>query len=237
VFGRTHRPHVGERRERGVPGNERINALSDGVFAIVFTLLVFEFRVPDVPAAQLQEALAGLLPTILAYVTSFVVLGIYWIGQHNMFIHIKRHDRTFMWLTILFLLIVAAMPFPTGLLIRYGQEQITVIIYAATLAAVGFVLDLIWWYATHKHRLVDSHIDPVLVRTVHRRVLVAPLIYLLAIGVSFVSITLAKDLFFVVAILYIFPNLLDRYHHAQSTRHESATESAPTSEFTTGGSQ
>src|SRR5829696_9054517 len=83
---------------RGVSGNERINALSDGVFAIVVTLLVLELHVPEVSDTQLSQALWELVPTVTAYIVSFVLLGIYWLGHHNMLMHIKRHDRTLLWL-------------------------------------------------------------------------------------------------------------------------------------------
>jgi len=89
------------------------------------------------------------------------------------------------------------------------------------LIITGLTLDAIWWYASHDHRLVDENIDPKLVTFVHRRVLLAPLIYLLAIGVSFASLLVAKLLFVVVALLYILPNPLDHYHH--SKLHEQVT--------------
>ena len=140
----------------GVPGNERINALSDGVFAIVITLLVLELKVPELAAGVVREelphTLKEMLPIIISHSISFFVLGIYWVGHHNMFMHIKRHNRVLLWLNIIFLMFVASMPFPTGLVVRYGQERIAVIIYAATLIAAGLMLDLIWWYATRDRR-------------------------------------------------------------------------------------
>jgi uncharacterized membrane protein len=202
----------------GVPGNERINALNDGVFAIVITLLVLELKVPEIPpnlvATELPHALQEAVPKVLSHIISFVVLGIYWVGQHNMFLHIKRHNRILLWLDIFFLLCVASMPFPTGLIVQYGQEQIAVVIYAGTLIITGLALDLIWWYASHNHRLVDKNIDPKLVTFVHQRTLLAPVIYLVAIGLSFISLFVAKLCFVAVALLYILPNPLDHYHHS-----------------------
>lgn len=204
---------------QGVPGNERIAALSDGLFAIVFTLLVLEITVPRIAsehvAAELPSALAEELPTIAGYVMSFIVIGIYWVGQHNMFMHIKRHDRVLLWLNLIFLLCVGFMPFPVGLIVEYGQEQLAVIIYAAVLVAAGLSLDLIWWYATTNRRLVHERMENSFVSFVHRRVLLAPALYLAAIGLSFVDVTLAKAVFVVVALAYVLPNPLDRYHHKQ----------------------
>ena len=211
---------------RGVPGNERMAALSDGVFAIAMTLLVFDFRVPaSVPPGGLIELVPAFLPKVAGHVITFAILGIYWVGHHNMFLHIKRHDRTLLWLNNLFLLFVAVMPFPAGLIVQYGNDQVAVIAYAGTLVLAGLSLDLIWRYATHNHRFVTPGMDPGLIAFVHGRVLLAPAIYLLAIGVSFFSIAGAKALFLVVAIAYIVPNPLDHTHHRQfqtpATEHES----------------
>jgi uncharacterized membrane protein len=198
---------------RGVPDNARICAFSDGVFSITITLLVLELHVPSVEPAELPVALLHTWDQWLGYIISVVVIGIYWVGQHNMFFHIKRHDRVHLWLNILFLGLVATMPFWTNLLRTYPGELVAVIMYAGTLALIGFTLDTIWRYASTDRRLVDPNIDPQLVAFVHRRVLLAPVIYLISIALSFISPYLAEALFAVVAILYIFPNPLDHYHH------------------------
>jgi uncharacterized membrane protein len=201
---------------RGVPGNERMAAFSDGVFAIAITLLVLELHVPtSVPPGGLIELAPEFLPRLAGHVITFAILGIYWVGHHNMFLHIKRHDRTLLWLNNLFLLFVAAMPFPTGLIVQHPNDRLAVIVYAGTLVCAGLSLELIWLYATHRRQLVAHDLDPELITFVHRRVLLAPALYLLAVATSFVSITAAKVLFVVVAVAYIVPNPLDRYHHRQ----------------------
>ena len=89
----------------GVPGNERILALSDGVFAIAITLLVLSLEVPDTaPPGGLVMLLPEMLPKMAGHVITFAILGIYWIAHHNMFKYVHRHDRTLLWLNNLFLL-------------------------------------------------------------------------------------------------------------------------------------
>lgn len=196
--------------------NTRIGAFSDGVFSITITLLVLALHVPQVaPGESLIDAiLSENLPLhLVGYAVSIVVIGIYWVGQHNMFFHIKGHDRVLLWLNILFLGLVASMPFWTDMLINNREEKVAVIAYAGTLALIGFALDTIWRYASHDHRLVDPNIDPQLVTFVHRRVLLAPVVYLISIVISFFSTLIAELLFAVVALLYIVPNPLDHYHH------------------------
>jgi uncharacterized membrane protein len=198
-------------------GNERIIALSDGVFAIVITLLVLEIKVPHIEAGmvakELPHAVMELLPKMIAHAMSFVVLGIYWISHHNSFMHIKRHDRVLMWLNILFLMCVASMPFPTALLSEYSDQRISVIAYAIPLVLAGISMDLMWWYASTHDLLDETQNDKNFIAFVHRRNLTAPIAYLFAIGVSFISLTLAKFVFIVVALYYIFPNPLDRKRH------------------------
>ena len=198
--------------------------LSDGVFAIVITLLVLELKVPEVEEHDLSHKLQEMIPAILSHLGSFIVLGIYWVGHHNMFLHIQRHDRVLLWANIVFLMLVASMPFPTGLIVAFVDSQLSLVIFLGTLVAAGLVLDFIWWYASHNRRLVDENIDPNLVSFVHRRVLLAPLIYGIAIGVSFGSVLIAKLIFIVVAIVYIVPNPLDTYHHKQLSDAEAEVE-------------
>lgn len=204
---------------QGVIGNERIGALSDGVFAIVITLLVLEIKVPQVDAAELQGALIETMPKILSHIVSFVVLGIYWVGHHNMFQHIKRHDRVLLWLNILFLLCVASMPFPTGLIVQYPDQQVAVIVYAATLIAGGLSLGLMWWYASKDHRLVSAEMKQDFMKSVHRRVLVAPLFYFIAILLSFFHVLLSYFIIIAVIVYYVVPLKFDSFHHIHIRRH------------------
>jgi uncharacterized membrane protein len=198
----------------GVPGNERIGAFSDGVFAIAITLLVLELHVPaTLPPNGLIGLMPELWPRFAGHLVSFAVLGVYWVGHHNMFLHIKRHDRVLLWLNILFLLCVASMPFLAGLIIEHSDDQSTVVAYAGTLAIAGLVLESIWIYATHRCRLVDPNLDPLLIAYVHRRVLLAPMMYSLAIVASFWSLTVSKLLFAAVIVVYVLPNPFDSYHH------------------------
>jgi uncharacterized membrane protein len=209
----------------GVEGNERIGAFSDGVFAIAITLLVLELKVPDpLPESGLLGALPTLAPQLAAHALSFVVIGVYWVGQHNQLLHIKRHNRVFLWLNLLFLLFVATMPFFAGLIIHHLSDRFALAMYAANLVFTGIALELMWWYASTDRRLVDPNIDPGLVSYVHRRVLIAPVLYTLAIAVSFASQYAAMAIIIAVPVLYIFPNPLDTYHHRQLA---GASASAP----------
>jgi uncharacterized membrane protein len=169
----------------------RLEALADGVFAIVMTLLVLDLRVPELagsPAgAELARRLLELWPQFLAYVVSFLVLGIFWINHHFMLEQIKRSNSRLAWLNILFLMFVALVPFSTSMLGRYRLEQATAIAYGLNLLLILLSCLALWSYATRNRRLVDSEIDPRLVRVRKVTPLVGICIVVLAMGLSFVN--------------------------------------------------
>ncbi len=206
---------------RGVPGNARIAAISDGVFPIAITLLVLNLRVPDqLPSSGLAGMMPGLLPQLGAFVLTFVVVGVYWVGQHNMFLHIHHHDRILLWLNLLFLLFVVAMPFFADLIVNHLEDELALTLYTGNLVCAGLALDAVWWYASSNHRLVDLSIDPALVGYVHRRVLTAPAAYLISIAVSLVSQVAAMAIIVAVPVSYIVPTPWDHLHHRAVTKAE-----------------
>ena len=209
------------KRIRPAVDNQRLSAMSDGVFSIVITLMVLSIRIPEIApdrvGQELPQQLMKMLPDLATLIISFIILGIYWIGHNNVFTHIIRHDRALLWLNIFFLMSVATIPYPTTLIVRYGQAQMSVIIYAINLIVGGVLLDVIWWYGSRNRYLMCESIGPQLISSFHRRILTGPAIYLLAIGVSFVSVTAAKLLFVAAVIYYLVPTAQDFFHHRQLT--------------------
>jgi uncharacterized membrane protein len=204
---------------KGAADNVRLNAISDGIFAIVITLMAFELKVPEIlperAAAELPLALNKMSAEIFTLFLGFFLLGIYWVGHNNVFLHVIKHDRLMLWLNIIFLLSMTLMPFSTKLFVFYNEVQITVILYALNLFAGGVLLDLIWWYATYNRHLMCDTVQPALIRSFHYRILTGPAIYLLAIGASFISILGAKILFGVAIVYYLVPTSQDLLHHQQ----------------------
>jgi uncharacterized membrane protein len=194
-------------------GNERINAFSDGVFAIVITLLVLELKVPEhLPPGGLLELLPELMPAFLGHVVSFVLIGMLWVGHHNMFLTVKRHDRTLLWLNNFFLLAVATMPFFAGLLAHHTTDQASMVAYALNLIMAGLLLLATWLYATHRRRLVPAELPQRVVTHVARRILIAPVLSVVAIVTTFINPSISQFIFILIAVLYIFPNPFDVHH-------------------------
>ncbi|WP_272427790.1 TMEM175 family protein [Polyangium jinanense] len=183
----------------------RIEALSDAVFGIVMTILVLEIPVPEIehPTAQdIPRALLRLWPMFLGYFVSFIVLGMSWVAQHEQFHFVKRADQALLWMTMLFLMLIATVPFTTTLLGRYLDQQAVVVLYGAHLLAISLVHHATWRYATRNRRLVDPHIDLEDVKIHLRRSLATPVIYLIAIGLSFMSTVLSVVVYAFVPLVY-----------------------------------
>jgi uncharacterized membrane protein len=193
----------------------RIAAFSDSVFAFAATLLVLNIKIPEVLPSQLTAELPRqvlqLWPQLLSYMMSFVIVGIYWVAHHVMFHHIKRSDRVLLWLNIAFLMCIAFIPFPTGLISRYGAVQTAVVGYALTLTVTGVLLEILWWYATRGHYLVEKELPDRVIRLGTVKTMIAPCAYALSIAVSFLSPKLSVIFFVAVPVFYVFPSRLDRY--------------------------
>jgi uncharacterized membrane protein len=195
-------------------GNEisksRIETLTDGVFAIVMTLLVLEIAVPqlthsEASSGELVKRLLELWPVILSYALSFIVLGFFWIYHHDQFYYIKKANRVFVWISIFHLMFIAFIPFSTALLGEYYDQQISVVVYGINIAVTASWAYVQWWYATKDHRLVDADLDPIFIRIMSRRSVVGIFFYLIAVALSFVSIQVSLVLFVAIPIYYLVP--------------------------------
>jgi uncharacterized membrane protein len=191
----------------------RLEALTDGMFAIVMTLLVLEITVPqisshepDVVRAELSKRLLDLWPKIFSYVISFIILAIYWRGHHRQFHYIKHSDGVLVWTNIMFLMAVSFLPFSTSLLGEYIDQQISVFIYGGNSIVIALLLYIQWRYATNHYRLVDKNLDPNIIRRLPRRLLIGILAYLIAMVVSFVNIQSSVFLFTLIVIPAVLPN-------------------------------
>ena len=135
----------------------RLEAFSDGVFAIVITLLILDIRLPHGNYTQLQDALIKLLPNIGIYVLSFVLIGMYWVFHHHTFQFVHEVDGVLLWLNIIFLLSISFMPFPTSLMGAYPFRTIPVVIYGSNLLFANMMgyLGIVY---IHRNRQLASEI-------------------------------------------------------------------------------
>ena len=193
----------------------RVEAFSDGVFAIAITLLVLNVAIPK-PSARSGDLLRVLRlewPFYAAYVVSFLVIGIIWVNHHAMFQLIVRADRPLLFINLLLLLVVALIPFPTGLLatyIRHGSADahVAAAVYSAAMLAMSICFTGLWlWVTRPAGGLLHERLDPVVARAAIRRFGVGTVVYALAIGLSFVNAVLTLAFHFLLAVYYAFDQL------------------------------
>ncbi len=188
---------------------ERVNAFSDGVFAIAITLLVLDIKSPSTwritSDAELASSIGALWPRYAAYVQSFLVIGVYWVAHHSLMTFLRRVDRVFLWLNNLFLLCVAFIPFPASLLGSFTAYRTSSLVYGTTLVVTGMTLYATWRYASRGNRLLAPDFPVLHRRSITKRILIAPLLYIVAMLVSFVQPMLCIVLYALVPLGYILP--------------------------------
>jgi uncharacterized membrane protein len=189
-------------------------SFSDALFAFSITFMALSIQLPNFPNNILETELSKrlgqeLIPNIIHYAISFLVVGAYWIGYHRIFEYIKSADITLIWLNLVFLLFISLVAYFTGLLATYGTYTIVVIATASILATTGFILCIIWWYATNNRKLVDENINPRLIRYFLARSLVPPLTFLTSIGIALIDVQVAPYFWLVIFPAY---TIVDKIH-------------------------
>ncbi|MBI1795449.1 MAG: DUF1211 domain-containing protein [Candidatus Eisenbacteria bacterium] len=188
---------------------QRLEAFSDGVFAIAITLLVLEFKVPRDAAARLGRALLADWPSYLGFLTSFATIGIMWINHHRIFGLVQRVDHMLLILNGLLLLGVTFTPYPTAVLASYlghPGEKVAAAFYSGTFVCIAIAFNLLWRYMSSKRaRLMRvAHDHPEVVAT-HAQYRFGPLFYVVAFAVAFWNATASLALNLAFAAFFAFP--------------------------------
>ena len=161
------------------------------MFAIAITLLVIDLKVPEVAEADLADAVWDLGPSFFSYVLSFLVIGIYSMAHQRIFSVIVRGDGILTWLNMIYLMLIAFLPFPTAMRGDYDSSRFALIFYAAVHVVIGIVSLNIWLYATQGRRLTRPDLSEQVVSSGLVNGAVPTAIFLLSIGVAFIDVDLA----------------------------------------------
>ncbi len=193
---------------------QRIEALSDAIFAFAMTLLVLDVKIPRISGVTeglLARTLLDLWPKFFSFAVSFLILGLFWIAHHGYAHFLKRTDRYFLWLNLLFLMVVVFVPFSTDLLGDYPGQRLAAMIYRCNIMALGLTLYWQWEYATSRHRLVGSDLESELVRLGKQRILMGVATNVCAVLLALVSPAFSLVLYVLLPIAYVLPSRLDRH--------------------------
>ncbi len=205
----------------------RLEAFSDGVFAVAITLLVLTLKIPgvDMPAsqlpndAQLWSLLLNEWPMLAAYITSFATIGVMWINHHRLYTHIKRTNTVLMLFNLLLLLVIVFVPVPTALVAEYlvhPDQHTAALLYSGTMVILAICFNLLWRYASYHNRLLSKNADTRAVRAITRQYWFGPVVYLLAFILALFSAPASLTLCFLLALFFAIPPRLPRSLSEQS---------------------
>lgn len=193
----------------------RIEAFSDGVFAVAITLLVLNLQIPKPPSSEgLLVWLGHQWPAYLAFVTSFAIVGVMWINHHRMFTLITRSDSMLMGLNLLLLMLIVFIPFPTALVAQYislppqpfaTDQRVAALVYNGTAILLAICFNTLWRYATYKGRLQGKNADNLATQSITRQYRFGPLFYALAFALAWVYVPASLILNLLMAVYFALP--------------------------------
>ena len=186
----------------------RLEALSDGVFAVVMTILVLQLGGSTISNAetstQLDAALLAQWPTFVSYALSFLVVGTYWVSHHTYFAFIGDVNETQLWLNLLFLFCLSFIPFAAELMGDHPDLRAGATLYGLNLTVCTGALYLNWHFAWSKGHVLVKDADLLVTRRFQRRTLRASIAYLLATGVAWLSPMIGFYLYIGIALVFAF---------------------------------
>ncbi|MDX1980080.1 MAG: TMEM175 family protein [Bryobacteraceae bacterium] len=185
----------------------RIEALSDGVFAIIVTLLVLELKAPGLTdrasVSELGQRLISLLPKFLSWLISFIIVCKFWLNHHHVLAQARHANYALVWLNSIFLMFQSFVPFPTALMGEYPENPLAVSFFGWVLALNTLLFIVLHWYVL-KHlarREAAASQDPHIIR----RSLIGPLFYLLGAGSAWWSVQAAFVAYLITPLFFITP--------------------------------
>jgi len=200
--------------KENLPTN-RIEGLSDGVFGIAMTLLIFKLDVPDGIISEtgkimLRDKLYNMIPQFENYFISFILLGFYWTRHQLQFKYIKQADRNLLWINIFFLAMVGLVPFTTALIMKYTGLEMPVLLYSLNLLVIGLALAVHWAYACEDFRLIDKSLSKEYIRGSSILLFSVPVAFGICAAVSLVSPRISLTLMYIIPFIYLISRLLEK---------------------------
>jgi len=194
-----------------VPGmtTHRIEALTDGIFAVAMTLLVLNLKLPqggvEGMEADLIDLVTGQSHVFSNYAMSFLLAAVFWIIHHQQSHFIKRTDRNHIWLNVIILMFVSLIPFSTSLINDYHDDWMASIFFGMNMFILGSLFYLNWDYATRGHRLVALSLDPRRIAVGKRRSAVTPIVSLLAMALALVDAPVSSLAYLLIPVILFHP--------------------------------
>jgi TMEM175 potassium channel family protein len=181
----------------------RLETFSDGVFAIAATLLILDVNIPH--EGSVAHELLRIWPSYLAYAISFLTIGIIWVNHDAVMKQIGRTDRTFLFLNVIFLMVVAFSPFTTRVVAEHLKDgsHAAAFAYGLNFTLMSICYAALWFYAAGNRRLIATDADPRMISGISRSFAPGSLMYGVATLSSLVSAYLAVALYAAIALFYV----------------------------------
>ena len=192
----------------------RIEAFSDGVFAIVITLLAFQFKIPkftaDSSLFQNSRELLAILPNFIAFIFSFLFVAVFWITHHQLYHSIKEADEKLLWYNVHVLFWITLIPFPISMVGDHPLLRISAISLGIVLLMCSLAAYLVRNYTYFRAHLVDKTLSADSVKDGMRKNIMAIILNIIAIGASLISVYIAYGIYVIVLGLFIIPQKLEK---------------------------
>lgn len=187
----------------------RIEAFTDGVMAIIITIMVFDLRLPDfgkqLSPQDLYWAIVKLLPKLLSFAMSFLMVAIFWVNHHNFFHNLKHTDRSLLWYNIHMLFWLSLMPLPTAFIGNYPDSWLALMLFGGIMTMASTTFTLMIRYAMYRGQLMKDSISADIRRRLLRRSVIGPVLYCLSVPMALVSVYISIFIFFLVPAIYFMP--------------------------------
>lgn len=188
-------------------GTARIEALSDGLFAVALTVLALELEPPSLPPGAsgkaVLEAFGDTLHIFEFYLISFFIIGFYWYLHHQMYRFIARHDTNLIVLNFLALLPITVVSFLTELAGDYSAEPEIVALYFVALSFTGMIFAALWLHAARGRRLTESGLPDGIIRLMTLKALIPATVFMLGAGVAFLHVGIARKCYLLLLLAWL----------------------------------
>ncbi len=185
----------------------RLENFSDGVFAIAVTLLILNVHIPntkDLVNHQLNHALFGILPHLVTFAFSFLVIGVFWVSHHRIFSFVRIADSTLLWLNILYLLFIAIIPLTAAILSENPFLPSAILLYTITLLIIALMHFVLLEYMLRNKILKHEALTRDIYKSAQRTAIVGPICYIIAAAGSFINVYISFCFILGAMIFYIF---------------------------------
>lgn len=197
-----------EKQKVPIPVN-RLEAFSDGVIAIIITLMILNIKIPEVSdgasGSEIWKQWFKVLPTLISYVLSFIIIGVLWVNHHQFFHQLKHLDKKLLWYNLYLLFWMCILPVSTAFLGTHIQMPEATAIYGFNMFMVSFAFAIMREYVHRSEHLLIENLSKAMRKKLRSKIMVTVALYFLSIFAGYISIYISLAIFVLIIIIYFMP--------------------------------